>query len=308
MNMKICLFILAFQIIGFNAIAQGISKDSLLMDIKMLSSPAFEGRKPGTEGHRRAMDYITHRFQALNLKSFQDNYIDTFRINDELIGHNLIGYIPGKLRETIVISGHYDHLGNRDGKVYYGADDNASGVSALLALAAHFSRHKPNHTLIFAAFDAEEMGLRGARAFMDNPPLSLDDIVLNINMDMVSRNDNNELYASGTYHSPQLLSFVKSNNPIVTLKTGHDEAGSGRDDWTLQSDHAAFHRKGIPFIYFGVEDHSDYHTPNDTFENIHPAFFHNAVLTILEVLENFDDASSVLLRGKLPNQKDLIMD
>lgn len=306
MNIKIWLFIAVSQIIGFNAIAQRVNKDSLLMDIKTLSSPAFEGRKPGTAGHKKAMDYIGHRFQALNLQSFHDDYIDTFRINDELVGHNLIAYIPGKLKETIVISGHYDHLGERDGQTFYGADDNASGASALLALAAYFSRHQPNHTLVFAAFDAEEMGLRGARAFVNNPPIPLERIVLNVNMDMVSRNDNDELYACGTYHAPHLLPFVQSDNPIVTLRTGHDEPGSGRNDWTSQSDHAAFHRVGVPFIYFGVEDHSDYHTPNDTFENIQPVFFYNAVLTILEVLEKIDGALD-LLKGKQPGKRDLIM-
>ncbi len=296
MNIKLLFIFLIIHILNANANAQVINKNDLLTDIQILSSANFEGRKPGTAGHQKAVDYLTDRFRALNLKSFSNNYLDTFRISGDLLGYNLVGYIPGKRKEAIVISGHYDHLGKRDEQVYYGADDNASGASALLALATYFSEREPNYTLIFAAFDAEEMGLRGARAFVNHPPIPLGDIVLNINMDMVSRNDNYELYACGTYHFPHLIPFIKSDNPIVTLKTGHDKPDSGSDDWTMQSDHAVFFRAGIPFIYFGVEDHSDYHTPNDTFENIQPDFFYNAVLTILDVLKNVDNTADLLLK------------
>ncbi|MFC3196212.1 M20/M25/M40 family metallo-hydrolase [Parapedobacter deserti] len=288
--MKVKIYIAAFfyYVISSCAAAQPINRDTLLNDIRTLSSAAFAGRKPGTEGHQKAIDYITARFQALSLKSFHERYIDRFAITDSLKGHNIIGCIPGKRKEAIVISGHYDHLGERDGQIYYGADDNASGVAALLALAAYFSEHRPNHTLIFAAFDAEEMGLRGARAFVHAPPIPLEHIVLNVNLDMVSRSDRNELYACGTYHYPFLIPFVSYENPAVMLKTGHDRPGSGSDDWTMQSDHAVFHQAGIPFIYFGVEDHADYHTPNDTYERIQPDFFYNAVLAVLEVLKKVD--------------------
>jgi len=287
MKVKV-LVIFIFCHLAVAATAQQLDKKSLLSDIKTLSSVAFGGREPGSTGHQRAVAYLIARFQALNLKPYHGSYIDTFSINTGIEGYNIIGYIPGKQAEAIVISGHYDHLGEHDGKIYHGADDNASGTSALLALADYFSQHRPNHTLIFAAFDAEEMGLQGAKAFIDDPPIPLADIVLNINMDMVSRNDRQELYVCGTYHYPHLLPFITNENPVVTLKAGHDEPGSGHDDWTWQSDHAAFHHAGIPFLYFGVEDHPDYHTPNDTYENIQPDFFYHAVATILEVLKKAD--------------------
>lgn len=294
MKVKVFIITVFCFLTGFCSVAQSIDRETLLNDIKILSSAAFAGRKPGTEGHRKAKDYIIARFQALNLKPFDEGYVNEFSIGDGLIGRNIIGYIPGKRKEAIIISGHYDHLGERNGRIYYGADDNASGASALLAIAAHFSGRTPDHTLIFAAFDAEEMELRGAKAFIETPPIPLGNIVLNINMDMVSRNDSNELYASGTYHYPFLRSLITSDNPVVTLKTGHDQPGSGRDDWTTQSDHAAFHRAGIPFVYFGVEDHPDYHTPNDTYENIQPDFFFNAVSVIAEVLEKIDRKGDLL--------------
>ncbi|SEL04905.1 M20/M25/M40 family metallo-hydrolase [Parapedobacter koreensis] len=296
MSVRFFVAIISCYLIVFDATAQKIDREYLLNDIKTLSSSAFSGRKPGTKGHQKALAYLTERFHMLQLKSFQHGYLDTFEIKDGLTGHNIIGYIPGKREGAIVISGHYDHLGERNGQIYYGADDNASGASALLALAAYFSQRQPNHTLIFAAFDAEEMGLRGARAFVKKPPIPLDKIILHINMDMVSRNDNNELYACGTYHYPFLLPFIKGGDSVVTVKTGHDQPGSGHDDWTRQSDHAAFHEAGIPFIYFGVEDHPDYHTPRDTYERIQPDFFYHAVLAILATVENIDNGNPTELR------------
>jgi len=306
MNIKHYFVVLLLLLGGsFGSCAQTVYRETLLSDIKTLSSKEFGGRKPGTDGHNKAQTYITSRFSALQLKGFNPDYIHTFPLSKSSIGHNIIGYIPGKRKEAIVISAHYDHLGERQGRLYPGADDNASGVAALLAIAAYFSNHQPEHTLVFAAFDAEEMGLRGARAFVEDPRLSLVTIILNINLDMVSRDVKNELYASGTYHYPHLLPLICSSNPHITLKTGHDLPGSGRDDWTTQSDHAAFHERDIPFIYFGVEDHPDYHSPNDIFENIQPEFFYQAVLTILDVSIKIDRNGS-FIKTK-PMRRDLIM-
>ncbi len=288
MRTKWAVMNILLYLIATSTVAQDIEREALLTDIRTLSSEAFAGRKPGTAGHGMAVRHITDRFHLLGLHAYHGGYLDTFALKDGGTGYNIIGYIPGLRKEAIVLSAHYDHLGIRDGKIHFGADDNASGVSALLALAGYFSRHPPTHTLIFAAFDAEELGLQGARAFVNEPPLPKGNTVLNVNMDMVSRNDKHELYACGTYHYPHLLPFMASANPVVTLKTGHDRPGSGRDDWTMQSDHAAFHRAGIPFVYFGVEDHPDYHTPNDTYANIQPDFFYNAVCTILDVVKGLD--------------------
>ncbi len=269
-----------------------IDSAKLLNDIKIMSSADFEGRRPGSAGHQKALNFIVERFSSLGLQTFGDSYIHTFEVRDSLIGQNLIGYIPGKSSDkAIVFSGHYDHIGIRNGQINYGADDNASGAVALLALAEYFAAHPPEHTMIFVSFDAEEMGLRGARAFVANPPVPLDKVLLNINMDMVSRNDENRLVASGTHHHPHLIPFVDGvQNEMITLVRGYDVPGTGRNDWTMQSDQGAFFRAGVPFIYFGVEDHPDYHTPNDTFENIQPRFFYQAVRSILDFSKAVDSA------------------
>jgi Zn-dependent M28 family amino/carboxypeptidase len=194
-----------------------------------------------------------------------------------------VGLVPGTDPElgAIVLTAHYDHVGVRNGEVYNGADDNASGTVALLAMARFVAQNPLRHTAVFAALDAEEMGLRGARAFIEAGwP---EDIVLNVNMDMVARSDS-LLFAAGTYHYPQLrpiLEGVAPRGPVV-LRFGHDEPGvEGMADWTNSSDHGPFHAVGIPFVYFGVEDHPDYHKATDDYEMVDPGFFLDSVRTIL---------------------------
>ena len=120
-------------------------------------------------------------------------------------------------------------------------------------------------------------------------------MVLNVNLDMVSRNERDELYVAGTYHYPSLLPLVQrlAGEAPVTLRTGHDrpDLPSG-DDWTLLSDHGPFHRAGIPFLYFGVEDHEDYHMPTDTFDKIDADFFVRAVETVRRALRALDGDGS----------------
>jgi Zn-dependent M28 family amino/carboxypeptidase len=209
-------------------------------------------------------------------------------------GANIVGVVPGRDPQlgAFVLTAHYDHLGIRAPRpgspaeatrdsIYNGADDNASGTVAIMALARYFAAFPARHTLVFAAVDAEEMGLRGARALLESGwP---DTIALNVNLDMVARSDS-LLFAAGTSHYPQLrpiLETVQPRAPVV-LRFGHDQRGvEGVDDWTGSSDHAAFHSRGIPFVYFGVEDHPDHHRPSDEFDTVDPRFFLNAIRTVL---------------------------
>src|SRR5690606_18619789 len=121
------------------------------------------------------------------------------------------------------------------------------------------------------AFDAEEQGLAGSKAFVENPPLPVSNILLNVNLDMVSISDKNELFAAGTYHYPWVKTILdKVAVPDgLNLSFGHDRPDQGSNDWTLQSDHGSFYRKQIPFVYFGVEDHPHYHKETDEYQNIH---------------------------------------
>ncbi|RZK48934.1 MAG: M28 family peptidase [Pedobacter sp.] len=286
--------------------------DQLIKDIEILSSDAYMGRQTGTEGAEKARTYLISRLKAIGIKPYpgQANYESHFEFKprngtNAIKGINLIAAIPGKRAEAIVISAHYDHVGTRNNEIFNGADDNASGVSGLLQMAKYFAKKKPEHTLIFALFDAEEMGLQGAKAFVNNPPLNIENIKLNINMDMISRNDKNELYAAGSFLYPALKPYLISTNPNLKLMLGHDDPKLGRDDWTNQSDQGAFHAKGIPFIYFGVEDHKDYHKPTDEFQFIHQTFFKDAVNTIQQIVENIDKSKNLqtMFREKLISTK-----
>jgi Zn-dependent M28 family amino/carboxypeptidase len=271
------------------------TSEQLLKDVETLSSDAYEGRKTGTKGGEMARTYLTGRLKEIGLKPYpgKTSYEQGFEIKGRngaaaIQGKNLIAYIPGKTDNVIVISAHYDHIGVIKDEVYNGADDNASGVAGLLQFAKYFAKNKPNNTLIFAIFDAEEMGLQGAKAFVANPPVALDKIKLNINMDMISHNDKGELYAVGTFKYPALKPYFTTTNPNIKVLFGHDDPKLGHDDWTNQSDQGAFNAKNIPFIYFGVEDHKDYHKATDEFKNINKTFFVDAANAIQEIIVNID--------------------
>jgi len=297
--MKKLLFTIAL-LSGFCANAQDINRTKLLKDIETLSSDLYAGRKTGTDGNKASAEYISSRFTEAGLKSFQDNYRHPFsfknRKADLINGTNLIGFVKGKTDDVIVISAHYDHVGVNNSQIYNGADDNASGVSVLLGVAEYFKVYKPRNTLLFIAFDAEEMGLQGAYAFLKEPVPSRKSIIMNVNMDMVSHNDKSELYAVGTYKTPILKEIIENadDNTGINILFGHDVPDSGKDDWTMQSDQGPFAKENIPFIYFGVEDHDDYHKPTDKFENINQNFFHSASNAILRSIIKLDkDLSKV---------------
>ena len=271
-----------------------LDKEQLLKDVKVLSADSLEGRLSGTKGNKMAQEYIQQRFKQIGLTPFGKDYKQHFRLeNKELVveqATNLVGYIKGKSDKAIVVTAHYDHVGQRNGETFNGADDNASGVGALLAAASHFSKRKPEHTLIFVALDGEELGLQGANAFLENPPVPLPNILLNVNMDMLSINNKGELYASGAHHNPQLRPYLERVKPLPQAKLvlGHDRPEQGHDDWTSQSDHYQFHKRNIPYVYFGVEDHPHYHKPTDDFVNVNIRFYPDAATLVIDFISQID--------------------
>jgi len=274
----------------------------LLSDLGALAHDSMEGRRIGTPGGERARRFLERRIGELGLQPVPGSAITQpftaagRRGGDPVSGTNLVTLVPGTGPDTarpIVLTAHYDHVGIRTQEeggdsIYNGADDNASGTAALLALASHLKENPLRHPVVFACLDGEEGGLRGARAFVAEPPVPAERIAVNVNLDMVAHAAE-ELYVAGTHHYPFLLPVIQAvrAHPPVKLIPGHD-SGGGSDDWTGQSDHGAFHAAGIPFLYFGVEDHPDYHRPTDHVENITLAFYGAAVETILEVLLELD--------------------
>lgn len=276
-----------------------VDSSALLSDLRTLAADSMEGRLVGSEGGARARRFLIRRLAQIGVQPVGADYSHPFgvvrRDSTRVQGVNLMAQIPGTRNpgRRIVLTAHYDHLGTRDGQIFHGADDNASGVAAALALAEHFRRNPLRATLVIALLDAEEGGLRGARALVADPPFDRGSIALNVNLDMVSNSQRGELYAAGATHYPALrphLEAVASRAP-VRLLLGHDTpVPQPVDDWTMQSDHGAFHEVGIPFVYFGVEDHPYYHKPTDTFESITPGFYVDAVRTIADAVETLDRA------------------
>ncbi|MBI1194070.1 MAG: M28 family peptidase [Bacteroidetes bacterium] len=279
--------------------------------MRELSDDAMQGRGAGTEGAARARAFIRDKFAAFGLEPIRLSagglpvYEDSFRFKpdrrgDSLMGVNLVGWLPGREfpEQFIAITAHYDHLGLHDGELFNGADDNASGVAALLSLALSAMEVPTRYSLLFIAFDAEEPGLLGAAHWVENPTLPLDRIRLNINLDMVARADKGRLWACGTRFHKSLrapLLEAAAGSPL-TLEFGHDgRTGLFRQSWISSSDHEPFHRAGIPFVYFGVDDHADYHKASDDFERIDPLVFDQSLQLLHRALRTLDAQLDVVL-------------
>lgn len=294
--------------------APSINENLLIEGIRVLSHDSLEGRNFTSIGNKKAQRYIAAQFERIGVLPFlKEGYIQTFpetlqgefrqrlfpvadagedlsNVPDTLVfGGNVLAQVKGKSKAYIVVTAHLDHLGIIGEQIYNGADDDASGTAALFAIADYFKDKELEHTLILAAVDAEEKGSYGAKYLLDNFSEDLNSIKLNINMDMIAHQDKNELWASGLHHYPFLKKPLEDLNSPLTLRFGHDDYSNEKEeDWTGSSDHRIFHNKGIPFIYFGVEDHEDYHKPSDTFENINRQFYIDAVKLIIQSIENYD--------------------
>ncbi|MBX7117423.1 MAG: M28 family peptidase [Gemmatimonadaceae bacterium] len=271
----------------------------LIADLFRLAHDSMGGRAAMTPENAKARRWLAGEFRRIGLApagaAFEHPFVRAPRRGsaDSLRGANVLGLLRGRVHpeRVLVVSAHYDHVGTRNGQVYNGADDNASGTAAVLAMAEWFTAHPPAHTILFALWDAEEVGLQGARAFVAAPPVPLASIAANVNLDMVARGDKGELYAAGATPWPAMRPVLEGLVPsaAVALRLGHD-SGGGQDDWTNQSDQGAFHAAGIPFVYFGVEDHPDYHRPTDDPEKVDPGFYYRSVRTITAFVARLDAA------------------
>ena len=201
--------------------------------------------------------------------------------NDQVRSENVIALIEGseKPNEYIIISAHYDHLGKKNGLVYHGANDNASGTSALIEVAKSFKLatdkgKAPKKSIIFAAFSAEEKGLLGSEFFVNNPPVSIKSIKTNLNMDMLGRRDvhhnhHDYIYLLGASHlNPKLKQTSDSLNALFTNLTLDYTYDYTHHPLYGASDQASFVNKKIPAIMYFNGLHEDYHTTGDTADKL----------------------------------------
>ncbi|MDB5330954.1 MAG: peptidase [Phycisphaerales bacterium] len=194
---------------------------------------------------------------------------------DEKQVKNVVAVLPGKgehADEYVVIGSHYDHLGwggfgslsPGAHAIHHGADDNASGTSTMLALADHYAHAGPQaRTLVFIAFTAEEEGLIGSQHFVSHPPVPLEKVAAMLNLDMVGRVRNNQVYIGGAGTAPSFDAFLKEANvgsPLVLKSFGRGGYGP--------SDHMSFAMKKVPVMFLFSGMHMDYHRPTDTADKI----------------------------------------
>jgi hypothetical protein len=191
----------------------------------------------------------------------------------------LVGSDPTLRAEYIVYSAHMDHVGHsRDGRcgavgadsICNGADDDASGTVGVVELAEAFSRKgvAPKRSMIFLAVSGEEGGLRGSRYFTEKPPVPVEQMVANINMDMIGRNWTDTIVAIGRQHSDlgATLDRVNAAHPELGM-TAIDDIWP-QENFYRRSDHFNFARKGVPILFFFNGVHEDYHKPTDHVEKI----------------------------------------
>ncbi|WP_227006592.1 M20/M25/M40 family metallo-hydrolase [Shewanella donghaensis] len=273
-------------------------KNQLLDDVRTLSSADFEGRKTNTKGADKARQYIISRFIELGLSPWQAEYNHPFIYQQNFsdkTGINVIATVMAQQPSTRwrVITAHYDHLGMRGNKVYPGADDNASGVASMLAIAKQWQIDgDKNINLMLVATDAEEPGLYGSYALVERLIGHSDmSIEMALNLDMIGHPSRPKaIYIEGE----QNLSVFKQikyqlqdyNNLCVRQSRSKLKNGSMvRIDWLRASDHYPFHKAGIPWLYLGVETHKQYHTVDDTIDTINISFLAAVTETAYELLK-----------------------
>lgn len=281
--MKKISILLSLLFAGQLVMAQMISDLELAVkvDVVYLSADLLEGRSTGTDGEQMAAEYIANRYETIGLtpmgkdgswfQPFDFNYKSNPHVQaggEERTGKNVVGYIDNGAKTTVVIGGHYDHLGHGDfgslftegEAIHNGADDNASGIATILYLAQKLKKNGPtNNNYLFISFSGEEMGLFGSKYFVEHPTIDLEQINYMVNMDMVGRlNEEKVILINGAGTSPVWKKVFPKIKSDLSVKTSDSGIGP--------SDHTSFYLNDIPAIHFFTGQHGDYHKPSDDSE------------------------------------------
>jgi Zn-dependent M28 family amino/carboxypeptidase len=244
------------------------SKERLLQDVVWLSAQERNGRGSLTDDAKGVASWIAEQWRASDLEVSLQEIPGT---NHQV---NVIGIHRGS-EEAIIFGAHYDHLGVIDGQTYFGADDNASGISVLLGLTRALASYK-GRTLIFIAFGAEEEGLLGSEAYVQDPVYPLKNTQVMLNFDMVGRdflesasgkqNTFAVVGAEGGQNFSELLQkATEEEHGHVRLFSAHFLSWLG---FERSSDDFPFREHGVTALFFSTSMHPDYHKPSDTIEKI----------------------------------------
>ncbi len=278
----------------------------LQVDVVYLASNLLEGRETGKNGEAMAANYIASRFAQTGLqpKGNDGNWFHSFvfkhntnphggGVEESRNGKNVIGYIDNGAANTVIIGAHYDHLGMGmpgsslhagEPEVHNGADDNASGVAAMLLLAKYLKNGMAkNNNYLFLGFSGEEMGLFGSKNFVNAPTIDLGKVNYMLNMDMVGRlNEEKVLAVNGAGTSPDwkdALEKISQNG--IKVKTSDSGVGP--------SDHTSFYLKDIPVLHFFTGQHTDYHKPSDDSELVNYEGIYDVSNFMLQLIQDLDD-------------------
>jgi hypothetical protein len=199
---------------------------------------------------------------------------------------NVVGVLEGsdpKLKdEYVLVTAHYDHVGQKGPFIYHGADDNASGCAAVVAVAEAFraAGTAPKRSVMFLVFEAEEDGLLGAFHYINHPIVPIANTAAVLNSDMIGRDEDdpqwsthaeenrNQVNVVGTLYSPDVRRVIEEQNRQIGLKLDYKTDADDPEGWFSRSDHYPFAVKGVPMVMFNTGEHPDYHTANDTWDRI----------------------------------------
>ena len=300
---------LFFSLIHSLINSQIISEELVTKHLFTLSSDSMEGRKVGTRGIEKAAQYIEKEFERIGLDKFgqMQAYRQTFK-NNGLILFNLIGFLEGKSKkdELIIISAHYDHLGIKTNGVgdliYNGANDNASGVTAVLALAEYFANNPYNErSIIFVTFTAEEIGLVGSNYFGEN--INPEKIIAGVNIEMIGKE------SPFGPNTSWLTGFERSDFGKIIQKnlegTNYKVLPDPYVDFELffRSDNASLARLGVPAHTFStspMDKDLDYHKVTDEAVTLDPFIISKSIraiaIGIKSIVSGIDTPSRVAIQ------------
>ena len=270
-----------------------IKAEDLKKNLYVIASDEMEGRDTGSPGQKRAGEYMVNYYKGLGISypkalgSYYQKVPADFmkkRGGGNLPdSENILAFIEGseKPEEIVVISGHYDHVGTRNGVVYNGADDDGSGTVAVMEIAKAFQAAKkagngPKRSILFLHVTGEEHGLFGSEFYTDNPVFPLANTVVDLNIDMIGRDDPENRGKQYVYviGSEMLSSQLKVINEAANKKTNNLELNYKYDDPNdterlyYRSDHYNFAKNNVPVAFFFDGIHEDYHKPTDDVEKI----------------------------------------
>ncbi len=304
-SIKYFLLLLSALNFQFSYAQSAETIQNLQVDVVYLASDLLMGRETGTKGEEMAASYIAHRFEEIGLQPMGDEktwyhhfdfkYMSNPHGNPEEAekrkGKNVVAFLDNGAANTVVIGGHYDHLGMGhfgsrhvgEPDIHNGADDNASGIAAMLYIAEALKNSKfKNNNYLFIAFSGEELGLYGSKNYVNRPTLSLEKMNYLINMDMIGRlNEEKVLAVNGTGTSPVWRPLLEKLE-VAGIKPKMHDSGIG------PSDHTSFYNEGIPVLHFFSGQHTDYHKPEDDSHLVNYQGIYEISEFILAIIENLD--------------------